>query len=93
MHVTGNQSQILLTGIIVTTIDVTLLGALKTDCRAGASCDRMIVEYCNVLLILGICNSRVGTATQEHMLRYPGIVIETLIYFGDWRSVSVTQEL
>jgi hypothetical protein len=29
-------------------------------------------EYCNVRLVLGICNSPIGIATREHTLRYAG---------------------
>jgi hypothetical protein len=28
--------------------------------------------YCDMLLTLGACNSRAGTAAREYMLRYPG---------------------
>jgi hypothetical protein len=48
-----------------------------TQCIAGLSCDRMIMEYthdeyCDMLLTLGACNSRAGTAVREYALRYPG---------------------
>jgi hypothetical protein len=29
-------------------------------------------EYCDMLLTLGACNSRAGTAAWEYTLRYPG---------------------
>jgi hypothetical protein len=48
-----------------------------TQCTAGLSCDRMIMEYthdeyCEMLLTLGACNSRAGTAAREYALRYSG---------------------
>jgi hypothetical protein len=50
-----------------------------TQCTAGLNCDRMIMEYthgeyCDMLLILGACNSnsRAGTAAREYALHYPG---------------------
>jgi hypothetical protein len=49
----------------------------STQCTAGLSCDWMIMEYthdehCDMLLTLGDCNSRAGTAAREYALRYPG---------------------
>jgi hypothetical protein len=32
----------------------------------------MHVKYCDMLLTLGACNSRAGTAAREYALRYPG---------------------
>jgi hypothetical protein len=29
-------------------------------------------EYCDMLLTLGACNSRAGTAAREYAVRYPG---------------------
>jgi hypothetical protein len=29
-------------------------------------------EYCDMLLTLGACNSRAGTAARVYALRYPG---------------------
>jgi hypothetical protein len=48
-----------------------------TVCIAGVSWDRIIMkytqdEYCNMLLTLGTCNSRAGTAMMECALHYPG---------------------
>jgi hypothetical protein len=48
-----------------------------TQCTAGLSCDRMIMEYthdeyCDMLLTLGARNSRAGTAAREYKLCYPG---------------------
>jgi hypothetical protein len=52
------------------------LPLLKTQCTAGLSRDRMIMEYtdeyCDMRETLGACNSRAGTAAQEYALRYPG---------------------
>jgi hypothetical protein len=48
-----------------------------TQVTAGLSCDRVIMEYthdeyCDMLLTLGACNSRAGTAAREYAIRYPG---------------------
>jgi hypothetical protein len=48
-----------------------------TQCTAGLSCDRMIMEYTHdeyrhMLLTLGACNSRAGTDAREYAVRYPG---------------------
>jgi hypothetical protein len=47
-----------------------------TQCTSGLSCDRMIIEYthdeyCDMLLTLGACNSRAGSAAPEFALHYP----------------------
>jgi hypothetical protein len=71
-----------------------------TQCTAWLSCDRMAMaythdEYCDMLLTLGACNSPAGTAAREYGLRCLGIryVVQTLICFDDWSSVSVRQEV
>jgi hypothetical protein len=48
-----------------------------TQCTAGLSWDRMIMEYthdeyCDMLFTLGACNSRAGAAAHEYALCYPG---------------------
>jgi hypothetical protein len=64
--------------LFVTTVHKRLVRCTQdTQCTAGLSCDRMITEYthdeyCDMLLTLGACNSRAGTAAREYALRYPG---------------------
>lgn len=63
---------------LVTTIHSACLGILKPrSAQKGVSCDQMIVqythdEYCDMLLTLGISNSRPGTATREYAQFFPG---------------------
>jgi hypothetical protein len=66
----SNEVTYLSAGFFVTMRHSALLCVLKTQCTAGGSCDRMImeythVEYCNMLLILGTCNNRADNCCKE----------------------------
>jgi hypothetical protein len=50
-------------------------------------------EYCDMLLTLGAWNSRAGTAAWDTRYVILVDVIQTLMCFDDWSSVSVRREV
>jgi hypothetical protein len=69
-------------------------GRQHTQCAAGLSYDRMIVknthdEYCDILLTLGACNSRVGTDTAGKRCVMLDDVIRALMLLDDWSRFSM----
>lgn len=50
-------------------------------------------KYCDMLLTLGICNSQAGTASRKMCYINLVDVIQTIMCFHDWSSISVRQEM
>ena len=46
------------------------MGTLVTQYRARLSCNRTIMDDCNVLLTIGASNNRAATVAPKHALRY-----------------------
>lgn len=60
--------------------------------------ERVVMEYshkelCDMLITLGICSSRAGTAAPEHPLRHPDEHYPDVMCFDDWGSVPMRNEM
>jgi hypothetical protein len=71
-HVEVKWCNVVLSSVIWHGNSQQVVRCANTQCTVGVSCDGMILEYCDMLLIPGPCNSRAGTAAREYALRYPG---------------------
>jgi len=91
-------SNTLLFGVFVTSIQGVFGYIQDAQCRAGLIRDGMVMhcthdELCSMLVTLCASDNRPGSAAREKRYVVLVDVYQILIYFEDWDSVSVKEEV